>query len=423
MAKTRRLLTGLVAGFGCVAATAAFAQDAQRGVGVADRERPDYDPIGIRAGGFIIYPSVTGSVEFTDNLFRQPTNEEDDTVFAVTPEVLVESQWSRHALNFQAALTTNAHSNNDSDDVTDYSVGADGRIDVTRDTFLTANAGYRVYHEDRGSPDLPSAAAEPSEVEEFTAGASLTHRFNRLTLRPGVIYTDSDYDDVGLLPPLGGQLNNDDRDRDEVVASLRASYEVSPAFQVFGEGRYRDTSYDNFDDNLGGGGVAKRDSDGYDALVGTSFDLGAVARGEVAVGYTEQDYDSALIPEIDGFIYEAGVQWFVTDLTTVNIGGARNVEETTINNAAGYLATSVSLGVDHELRRNILVGADGFYSNSEYEGINRDDDVYGIGVDGTYLLNRNFSVSLEYDFETRESNAVASDYDVNSVLLSLRAAL
>jgi len=415
---------GLAVSVGCLmATTAAVAQDAQRGVGVADRERPDYDPIGIRAGGFIIYPSVTTSVEYTDNLFNQATNEEDDTVFAVSPELLVESQWSRHALNFAAGLSSNFHSENDGDDVTDYNVGVDGRLDITRDTFATAAVGYDVSHEDRGSPDLPSAAAEPGEIEEFFANVFLTHRFNRLSLRPGFEYTDTDYDDVPLLPPAGGVVNNDDRDRDEIVGSLRASYEVSPAFSVFGEGRYREIKYDNFDDNLGGGGVARRDSDGFDALAGTSFDLGALARGEVAVGYTEQDYDSQLIPDIDGFIYEGSVQWFVTDLTTVNIGGARSVEETTINNSAGYLSTSASLGVDHELRRNILIGADASYTNNGYEGINRDDDVYSLGVDGTYLLNRNFRVSLEYDFEARESNAVASDYDTNSVLLALRAAL
>jgi len=398
----------------------AAAQEAQRGVSVADRERPDYDPIGIRAGGFIIYPAITGSVGFTDNLFKQDTNEQDDFFFAVTPEVAVESQWSRHALNLNAALTTLTHDENESDDVTDYSFGADGRLDVTRDSFATANAGYRLYHEDRGSPDLPAQAAEPTEIEEFAAGLTYTHRFNRLSLRPSFSYLDRDYDDSGLIG--GGQINNDDRDRDIKVYGMRVGYEVSPAFEVFGEGRYNEVEYDNPDDVLGGG-TAFRDSDGYDALVGTSFDLGAVARGEIAVGYTEQDYDSNLLQTVDGFVYEGGVEWFVTEMTTVNIGGARGVEETTLAGSSGYLSTSVSVGVDHELRRNVLIGGDVFYSNSDYEGIDRDDDVYGAGVDATYLLNRNFSLALEYDFETRESDAANSDYNQNTVLLSLRAAL
>lgn len=417
---SKRLLAVLVSTVALGWTGIAMAQDAQRGVGVADRERPDYDPIGIRAGGFIVYPSVTGSVAYTDNLFKQDTNEQDDVIFAVTPAVSVESQWSRHALNLAADLTTKAHDENDSDDVTDYSFGADGRLDVTRDSFAAAAVGYRVYHEDRGSPDLPAQAAEPTEIEEFGADVSYIHRFNRLSLRPAFSYRDLDFDDAGLIG--GGQINNDDRDRDIKEYSLRVGYDVSPAFQVFAEGRYNEIEYDNPDDVLGGG-TAFRDSDGYDALVGTSFDLGALARGELAVGYTEQDYDSNLLQTVDGFVYEGSVEWFVTELTTINVGGARTVEETTLAGSAGYLATSAAVGVDHELRRNILVGADVFYANSDYEGITREDDVYGAGVDGTYLLNRNFRLTLEYDFETRESDAANSDYDQNTVMLSLRAAL
>lgn len=418
----RRILLASVAVAAMSAPGLVSAQDAPpRGINVADRERPDYDPIGIRAGGFIIYPSVTGSVAYEDNLFRQPNNEQDDTIFAVTPEVVVESQWSRHELNAGASLTTNAHDENDSDNVTSYDVFGEGRLDVTRDTFLNALVSYAVAYEDRGSPDLPRAAAEPAEFATFLGQADLTHRFNRLSVRPGFTYTDIDYEDVGLVG--GGALNNDDRDRNEIETRVRVGYDVSPALQTFVTGRYRETEYDNFDDNLGGGGVAKRDSDAFDVLAGAAFDLGALARGEVAVGYTEQDYDSALIPEVDGFIYEAGVEWFVTELTTVTLGGSRSVEETTINNAAGYLATSVAAGIDHELMRNVLVGADAYWSNSEYEGINRDDDVIGVGVDGTYLINRNFRATLGYDYEQRDSNALNADYDANVVLLSLRAAL
>ena len=418
----RRVLLASVAFAAIAVPGVVAAQEAPpRGVNVADRERPDYDPIGIRAGGFIIYPSVTGSVEYDDNLFRRDTNEVDDFVFSVAPEVVAESQWSRHALNVGAALTSSFHEENDNDDVTDYSVFSDGRLDVTRDTFLEAAVSYAVAHEDRGSPDLPGAAAEPSEFATLRGAVDLTHRFNRLSIRPGFTYTDIDFDDVGLIG--GGSLNNDDRDRDLQEYRVRVGYDVSPGLQTFVTGRYREVEYDNFDDNLGGGGVARRDSDGYDVLGGASFDLGAVARGEVAVGYTEREFDSALLSTVDGFVYEAGIEWFVTELTTVTLGGARTVEETTINNASGFLSTSVALGVDHELMRNVLIGADAYWANSDYEGITREDDVYGIGVEGTYLINRNLRATLGYDYEERDTNAAGQDYSANIVLLSLRAAL
>lgn len=406
----------------CLApASIVMAQTTERGVGVADQERPDYDPIGIRAGSFIMYPSVTGSVSYTDNQFAQPNNEQDDTIFVIAPEIRVESQWNRHSLNLRGGLSSSFHDQNDGDDATDYGVGAEGRLDITRATSLSLSGAYDVTHEDRGSPDQPAAAVEPTEVTEVTAEAALDHRFNRLTLRPAIAFTDTDFEDVALVG--GGVVNNDDRDRQELVGSLRAGYEVSPALEVFAEGRYRTIDYDGFDDNLGGGGVARRDSDGYDALVGASFDVGRLARGEVAVGYTEQDYESSLIPSVDGFIYEAGIEWFVTELTTVNLSGTRQTEETTLAGASGNLSTSVDLRVDHELLRNLLIGVEGGYTRDVFEGIGREDDNYSAGVDVTYLINRNLRAQIGYDFETRETNAIGSEFDENIVFLLLRAAL
>lgn len=398
-----------------------MAQSPERGVGVADRERPEYDPIGIRAGSFIMYPSVTSSVSYTDNQFAQPTNEQDDTIFVIAPEITVESQWSRHSLNLRGGLASSFHDKNDSDDATDYGVGAEGRLDITRSTSLSVSGGYDVTHEDRGDPDQPAAAVEPTQVTEVTAEAALNQRFNRLSLRPAISFSDIDFEDVALIG--GGSVNNDDRDRQELVASLRGGYEVSPALEVFVEGRYRTIDYDGFDDNLGGGGVVRRDSDGYDALVGASFDVGRLARGEVAVGYTEQDYDSSLIPSIDGFIYEAGIFWFLTELTTLNLSGTRQTEETTLAGASGNITTEGTLRVDHELLRNLLIGVEGSYANETFEGIGREDDNYSAGVDVTYLINRNLRAQVGYEFESRATNAIGADFDQNTVFLVLRAAL
>lgn len=399
----------------------ALSQEPERGVGVAERARPAYDPVGLRAGSFIVYPAVTGSVAHEDNLFRQANNAQDDLIYTVQPEVIARSQWSRHALSAGATLLANAHDTNDSDDVIEYAVFAEGRVDVTRDTFIEGGVRWDVGHEGRGSPDLPGAAAEPAELRSLSAAVDLTHRFNRLSLRPGFSYTDTDYDDVGLVG--GGTLNNDDRDREVMEVRLRAGYDVSPAVELFALGRYRDTTYDTFDDNLGGGGVARRDSESHDVLAGAAFDLGALARGEVAAGYTEQTYETPLIADFSGPIFEAGLEWFVTDLTTVSLRGSRSVQETTLDNAAGNLVTRVSAGVDHELLRNLLLGASGYWINNDYDGIAREDDEYGFTARATYLINRNLRAVLQYDYEARDSNVPGGDYDANILLLSLRAAL
>ena len=72
-----------------VVAPAASAQDNPflrgRYTPVTERQQPEYDPEVIHAGSFDIASSLTGSVEFTDNVFYQPTGEQDDTILRVAP--------------------------------------------------------------------------------------------------------------------------------------------------------------------------------------------------------------------------------------------------------------------------------------------------------------------------------------------------
>ena len=56
---------------------------------------------------------------------------------------------------------------------------------------------------------------------------------------------------------------------------------------------------------------------------------------------------------------------------------------------AGYLASSVAAGVDHELLRNLLLNANAGYENDFFQGVSRTDAVFSAGAGIRYLLNRN----------------------------------
>ena len=59
---TRRMPRSLVLAVGAAASLLAYGahgQESDPNVPVTARPRPDFDPLGVRAGGFLIYPSVT----------------------------------------------------------------------------------------------------------------------------------------------------------------------------------------------------------------------------------------------------------------------------------------------------------------------------------------------------------------------------
>ncbi len=403
-------------GAGSVAADESGGSD-QRGDSVRYRTRPAYDAVGVHAGAFTVFPqaSVTGS--FDDNIYATNVNETDDFITELATSVSVESGWSRHALNFVGGVSQYIYADNTDENRLDWNVGADGRIDVTRDTQIRGALAYRQLHEDRGDPSAPAAASEPTEYNLLTGSASVDHKFNRLTTRISGGYSNYDYKDV--LSTLGAVIDQDDRDRDQYEEALRIGYDVSPDTNVYVQGTLNQRDYD-----LTVPAVAvNRDSDGYAVVAGSDFRISNLMQGGVFVGYQRQSYDDPTLAESSGVAYGANVEWYVTPLTTITFDAASTIEETTTAGASGYNAQSAGVRVDHELLRNVLINARVSYEQDDYDGVARSDDKVRAGLGLDYLLNRNFTVGVGYDYVDNSSDVAGNEYKRNIVGLTLTGKL
>lgn len=197
---------------------------------------------------------------------------------------------------------------------------------------------------------------------------------------------------------------------------VRASYEIVPEYEAFVRATRHVRSYES----LQGGDRFDRDSDGWELVAGTALDLGGVVFGEVFAGWRTQDYDDPRLPAVDGPSFGGRLIWNVTPLTTVGGFVQRTVEESTLGGASGFLATAAGVGVDHELLRNLILGAELEFTNNDYEGIRRDDDLLGVGIGGTWLVNRNVRAELGYRFDTRDSTVSGAGYDSQIVTVTVR---
>lgn len=397
--------------------TAAVAATALYALPISGADAQGYDEGGIRAGAFMVYPEASVTGTYNDNVFAADVGKESDFITTLAASVSVESGWSRHALNLNAGLSQKFYDDNTGDDRFSWNIGGDGRVDITRDTSVSAGLSYTQTHEDRDFPDAVANAAEPTEYSVFQADISLDHRFNRVTTRVGAGYADYDYDDVPLVG--GGVLTQDDRDYERFSQFVQLGYDVSPDTNVYIRGTLNQRKYDQQPPVV----ATDRDSDGYSVVGGAEFRVTNLVRGGVYAGYQEQSYDDPTLPEISGLSYGADLDWAATPLTTVRLEAAATIEETTTVGASGYMAQSVGLGVDHELTRDVIVGARASFGNNDYEGVGRSDDIIRAGVGVDYLINRNFSVGLAYDYTDRNSNVPGLDFDRNEVGLTLKAKL
>lgn len=373
-----------------------------KNVTVRERPRPDYEAVGIKTGGFTLYPRVTATVEHNDNIYANDVLVESDTIWRVKPEVAARSNWSRHALGAFASASINRYSDFDTENTEEYTLGVNGRLDIVRGSNVSGSVQYQKLTEPRTSPQSPASSAKPIEYELFTSKLTGVKEFNRVRLTGRLTDYDYNYDDgvsVGTLAVPARPVDQDFRDRNEFYFSGKAEYAVSPDTALFLQVVGNNKDYDL--------ATSDRSSDGYVATVGSNFELTDVIRGDIAVGYMKQSYDSPLYNKIDGFSAEGKLEWFPTALTTLTATGGRTIEESTTSGSPGYISNTIGVNIDHELLRNVLLSANASYGKDAYEKIDRDDKRTGAGASVAYLLNRRVGVFLTYTYLKQDSSGAA----------------
>jgi hypothetical protein len=262
---------------------------------VRQRPRPDYEAVGLKTGGFTLYPRVTVEATHDDNIYAVASGEQSDTIWRVKPEVAARSNWSRNALGAFASASINRYSDFDTENTEEYTLGVNGRLDVERGSYISASVQWQQLTEPRTSitaGTLAGATPKPVEYSLWSGNVTGVKEFNRLRLTGKLDSKKFDYDDQG------GVVRSEHRDRDEFYYGGKAEYAVSPDTAVFASLTGNTREYDvDFLGRAASPGVPAqpalraRDSDGYVATVGANFDVSQSVRGEIEAGYMSQSYD------------------------------------------------------------------------------------------------------------------------------------
>jgi hypothetical protein len=412
-------LTAAICLPGVVAAQQPDVDEPDPNITVQDRPRPDYDPLGIRAGSFFIFPSLTLSGQYDSNVFATNDDEDSDVGVIVAPNVEVESDWSRHALNFSAGAAAAAFADYSQNNYLDAYAATTGRLDVLRSDIVSGTLRIDRLHEDRDDPD---------ESGDTIVGGDDDNEGNLTRYYRGLVDTQYRHNFARFFTVVGGGVQRlwyDDigdreesiRDRNEYGGRARIGFPVSPRFGTFAEGRYSYRDYDDLD----------RNSHGYRGSAGVTVDFTSILFGEMALSYSKRDYTNDDLNDASGFGANGSVTWNVTPLTSVILDARSEIDETTVvfegDEAEANFQNSVGLDVNHELLRNLLLNANARYTRDDFEGTSRTDDVYSVGAGTSYLINRNFSLDATYRFTKRDSDSSANEFDRNIVLLGITAKL
>ena len=408
-----------------VAAQQAQSDDPDPNVTIAKRPREDYDPLGIRAGSFFIFPSISLSGTYDSNAFATSNDEDSDVGAILAPRVDVNSNWSRHALNFSAGAVSAAWAEYSENNFLDAYAATTGRLDVTRADIATGTLRFDRLHEDRDDPDESGTTtigtSDRGNLNRYYRGLAdvqYRHNFARFFTLVGGGVQRLFYDDIG-------DRDVSRRDRWEYGGRARVGYQLSPRIGTFVQGNYSWREYDEA--QAVGGEFEKRDNQGWRAAVGTNIDITTILFGELSFGYQERNYDSDAYRDTNGFGGDGSLTWNVTPLTSIIATASSEILETTVtfegDTADGNLQNAVGLEVQHELLRNVLLNGTVDYTRDDFQGTSRTDNIFGAGAGVSYLLNRNLTLDATYRFTKRDSDDNDSEFDRNIVLVGFTARL
>jgi len=383
----------------------------------------DYKPLGIRAGGFMLHPGVQLAAEYTDNVFYTDENAEsgvrDDLIWHVRPYITAQSNWSRHAFNVRLAADVARHQDYDFRDYEDYFLLISGRVDVRNRSYMSYSVDYMDLHEGLNSRDADQGV-EPTRYTLYGGSLGYDHTFNRLSLGARYTLRRMDFDDTVDLD--GDVIDNQDRDRDESVLSLRAGYQFQTDKQAFVSFETQAVDYkQELDRN-----DRDRSSDGWKGSAGLMFNVTGKLNGDVFASYLSRSYDDPGLPDVDGWAAGAGLQWRPTRLTSVGARITSEIQETTYEYSSGYLRTLYSVRVNHELTRSLQLTGQVSYSDNDYqltpdapEDARSNDKIWQAGVGLNYFVNRNIFLGIAYTYDHLSSSVPNDDYDVNRIWATL----
>jgi hypothetical protein len=377
-----------------------------------------YEPLGIRAGTFLLKPAVEVTRGYDTNPSHVP-NGAPSGYTVVAPALKMQSQWARHEVGLDLRGAYSDYDKLSSLNRPTVDAKANSRIDVSRDTAINTEARFILSTEYPGSPNLPVGFAKLPAFTTYGLTTGLTQHFNRLELTAKASVDQARYQQTLLTD--GSKSSNHDRDFNQYGGAVRASYEVFPGVKPFVEvgadTRIHDLQFDR--DGL------QRDSKSLTPRVGTTFDIARRLTGEISVGYLTRRFDAPTLPTLAGIVADSSLIWNATGLTTVTLTASSRGEETVLPGVSGVLRRDVGVQVDHALRRWLIWTARAGYGFDDYVGASngspeRKDTRASLGTALTYKFNRELSLKGEYRYDQLHSNSSGVNYSANAVLVGLK---
>jgi len=208
-------------------------------------------------------------------------------------------------------------------------------------------------------------------------------------------------------------------EREEQVIDVGYLHKIRPDFWPFLGASRRE-----FDFEVPGN---PRDDSRFTGIyAGFRNETGGRLHYDVRMGSDDLVFDLAPAAEDTVWTGRAVVNYRLTRLTSVSVGGFSNPLFSLTRDYAYFISTRVFASLTRRLARDSRLNASLLLGSNAYENpivpvaIDRDDDVLSLRLDYSLDFARSFDISLRAAYEERDSNRIGLSYEGYSITSDIR---
>ena len=389
---------------------------------VQNRSRPDFDPIGIELdeflglvglvsaktieqkssplSSFVVKPSFGVTGIYDSNIFLTEQNAVGDKRVEYRPQLAIQSDWGRHSFAVTGFGLLGRYVDSTDEDFNDYQVQANGRLDIYDNKKLDLLIGVAQRHEERDEEDDPGRGFEPTV--SFNQFLNLTCEY-----LADVFLVRSKFDIEYQDFKNSDGINNDARDETIIETTLRLGYEFTPGTTVFIE---PNADFRLFDQERDGAGNLQNNW-AAGSLFGMTFDVTGVTFLEFGLGFEFRSFDDPVFASQLNLDFSVKHIWNVTDVISLTTDAERNFDDSATPGVSGVVNYSLSTMVDYEFLDNVIISSGvGFLLSDTSETDRQNIDITPtLGVN--YLVNENWTATLDLGYARRLSNTDGERYN------------
>lgn len=366
---------------------------------------------GVRAGRFVVLPTVEQSVGVSSNL----TNTRDGASGAFSQTTLgvrVLSDWSRHAGELNASATYRRNFSGRVEE--EPEILADGRLglDLGPDLAATLRGALSLRRDDGFVTGGSGLAANERDILTYSGAAELARTLGPATGALTLEAVREDREADTLFGADGATPFRGDDSFTTYTAGLRAGYEIGPLLQPFATAS---VGRRLFDDDRPGTSLS-RDSVIPALRAGLGFDAGEKWRGEVALGYAWNLPDEEALRDRGSPTLDASLAWSPRRGTDIGARVATYFEPDASGGTTSTLYQG-TLTARHRATARLDLDALGLLALRD-DGFTEFERTWGAEAGVTYWLNHRLALIGRYRYDRFDGRF--SDYDANTIRVGVR---